>query len=397
MNWMGAFVASCLVVGSASHLEADQPNIVLIFMDDFGYNDIGANTHPAAPNQYPISGPTPVPLNANGGPIPDPNEAYGLTPRIDSLATDGMLLTQFYSSQACSPSRASLMTGRYDRRVSINKVFFNSSTDGLNTSEVTVPELLRCNGYRTAMIGKWHLGYNPGQHSPFQMMPTRQGFQQFYGFPHSNDINRHDLIEEETVLAVDFDSETQQAEITWRYTEKALEYLNDFASDSKPFFLYLAHTMTHQPCWPSDREFTNADGTTWPKFLGTSGVSNYYDVVKEVDHSVGRILDRLDTLGLADDTLVIFTSDNGPWLRLRDKTLADRSVGSAYPLRGNKAQTWEGGCRVPCVARWPGEIPAGTTSDETAGLIDLLPTFMAISGGDVPTDRTIDGWIFRAY
>ncbi|MBK1833279.1 sulfatase-like hydrolase/transferase [Roseibacillus ishigakijimensis] len=385
-----AFLSSLLGLALLCPFATGAPNIVFILMDDFGYNDVGAQTYPAPPNQYPHSGPTPVPL-ANSGPIPEPNVAFGLTPRIDSLAADGMRLTQFYSSPACSPSRASFMTGRYDRRISTNKVFFSNHGDGLNTSEVTVPEVLRETGYLTAMVGKWHLGYNPGRHNPFQMGPLRHGFHHFLGFPHSNDIANHDLIRDEEVLIRDFSSPSQQAEITWRYTEAALEYIEDFSAQEKPFFLYLAHTMTHQPCWPSDREFTNADGSTWPVFLGSSGVSNYYDVVAEVDHSVGRILDKLTALGLEEETIVIFASDNGPWLRLSNRNLTDRSVGSAYPLRGNKAQTWEGGCRVPFFVRWPGVIPAGSVRDDTTGLIDLLPTFTALAGGDLPSDRTIDG------
>ncbi len=366
------------------------PNIILIFMDDLGYNDIGAFTYPDPPNQYPVSGPEPNPGGTDAD-IPAPNAAYGLTPRIDSLAESGLQMTQFYASLRCSPARASLLTGRYDTRAGVSTVFYPSYTTGMSTSEATMPELLRQEGYAAAMIGKWHLGYNPDQHNPYQMMPLRQGFHEFYGFPHSNDMNDLNLIRGETVEEADFDSAAEQAQITWRYTEAAIDFIQRASGEDKPFFLYLAHSMTHRPTWPSDQEYENADGSVWPKFQGTSGVSYYYDVVKEVDHSTGRILDKLEELGLTDNTVVIFTSDNGPWTRLSGMNLTSYSVGSAYPLRDGKATTWEGGCRVPFLVKWPGHIPAGSVSGEITGLVDLLPTFTALAGGGLPTDRTIDG------
>ncbi|MDF7823636.1 sulfatase-like hydrolase/transferase [Pontiellaceae bacterium B12227] len=366
------------------------PNIVLIFMDDLGYNDIGAFTCPDPPNQYPVSGPAPKPGGSDVD-LPDPNEAYGLTPRIDSLAEGGMKMTQFYASSRCSSARASLMTGRYDARTGVNAVFYPNHSTGLSTTEVTIPELLRQSGYATAMIGKWHLGYNPNRHNPYQMMPVRHGFHEFLGYPHSNDMNSLNLIRNETIEEADFSSAAEQAQITWRYTEAALDFIQRASGADKPFYLYLAHTMTHRPTWPSDREYTNADGTIWPKFQGISGVSYYYDVVKEVDHSTGRILDKLEELGIDDNTLVIFTSDNGPWTRLSGVNLTSYAVGSAYPLRDGKGTTWEGGCRVPFVAQWPNAIPSGTESGEITGLVDLLPTFVKLAGGELPTDRTIDG------
>ncbi|NBB78071.1 MAG: sulfatase-like hydrolase/transferase, partial [Verrucomicrobia bacterium] len=157
------------------------------------------------------------------------------------------------------------------------------------------------------------------------------------------------------------------------------------------FFLFFSHPMTHIPCWPSDREFENADGTTWPKFQGQSGVSYYYDVMMEVNHSTERVLDKLDELGIAEDTLVIFTSDNGPWSRLKDRNLEDRSVGSAYPFRGAKMSTSEGGVRVPLLARWPGQIPAGQVNSSVGALTDFLPTLLHLAGGELPDDRIIDG------
>lgn len=368
-----------------------RPNIVVIFMDDLGHNDVGFQTYPKPPNHYPNSGPAPN-FGANSDPdIPQPNKARLLTPAIDSLASQGLQMTSFYATRLCSPSRASLLCGRYDRRVNITSVFFPTDTTGLSTREVTLPEVLRQAGYHTGMVGKWHLGYRPAAAKPFQMMPTRHGFQEFFGTPHSNDMANFHLIENETVLDPDFSTADEQAQITWRYTEAALDFIQRKSADAKPFFLYLAHTMTHIPCWPSDREFANADGTTWPKFEGLSGAGNYYDIVMEIDHSVSRVLTKLDELGIADNTLVIFTSDNGPWLNLSNINAAERAVGSAYPLKDGKFTTWEGGVRVPFVVRWPGKIQAGSSVNQVGGLVDLLPTLGGIGGGGVPADRTVDG------
>ncbi len=391
------FVLLVLALASATVVaaQAERPNIILIFMDDMGYNDVGALTYPAPPNQYPVSGPAPQP----GYPDPDipaPNHARFLTPNIDSLAAEGLMMPQFYATTLCSPSRAALLTGRYSKRVSVNQVFFPSGSGeavkGLNTTEVTLPEILRERGYATGMIGKWHLGYVPAAHDRFQMMPTRHGFMEFFGSPHSNDMASFDLIRGETIVEADFNSPTEQAQLTWRYTEEALDFIQRRSAGNKPFFLWLAHIMTHIPCWPSDREFTNADGTIWPKFQGSSGVSHYYDIVKEVDHSVGRVLAKLDELDIADDTLVIFTSDNGPWLRLGSPNLTDRSVGCAYPLRDGKFSTWEGGVRVPLLARWPGKITPGTIiNDQVGAITDFLPTLTGLAGATPPSGRVIDG------
>lgn len=368
-----------------------RPNIVLIFMDDMGYNDIGIQTYPNPTNYYPNAGPAPDDTYASKSALPAPNEARLLTPSIDSLAVDGLRMTQFYTSPICSPARASLLSGRYDRRVNVVKVFNNSSGDAYSTQEVTVAEKLRELGYSTAMIGKWHLGYNPSKILPFQFMPTRNGFQEFLGVPFSNDMGLLALIRDETIIDPDVTTSADQTKLTWQYTEAAVDFIERYSARDKPFFLYMAHSMTHVPCWPSDREFTNADGTIWPRFLGTSGVSQYYDVVREVNHSVKRILQKLDDLGIADNTLIVFTSDNGPWLKRSPVNLTEYSVGSAYPLRDGKATTFEGGVRVPCLVRWPGHIEAGSVSDQVGSVIDLLPTFVHLAGGTPPSDRTIDG------
>ena len=393
-------ILSCLSLAAplllVSEALAERPNIILIFMDDMGYNDVGALTYPAPPNQYPVSGPAPQ-TGFSDPDIPTPNQARFLTPHIDSLASGGLMMPQFYANTLCSPSRATLLTGRYSKRTSVNQVFFPSHANaervkGLNTTEVTLPEILRERGYATGMIGKWHLGYVPTAHDRFQMMPTRHGFQEFFGHPHSNDMASYGLIRNETVVDADFSSPAKQAETTWRYTEEALDFIQRKSGENKPFFLYFAHIMTHIPCWPSDRTFTNADGTTWPKFAGSSGVSSYYDIVKEVDHSVGRVLAKLDELDIAEDTLVIFTSDNGPWLSLSNINLTERSVGSAYPFRNGKFSTWEGGVRVPLLARWPGTIVPGTViHDQVGAITDFLPTLTGLAGATPPAGRTIDG------
>ena len=373
---------------------APKPNIIVILMDDLGYNDVGVQTYPSTSNYYPNSGPTPQPNLPSPDPdIPPPNQARLLTPQLDSLAAQGLRMTSFHSSPQCSPTRASLLTGRYDRRVDINIVFFPHTASGLNTREVTLPEALREQGYATGMIGKWHLGYYTSAANPFQLMPTRHGFEEFLGAPHSNDMWPYPLIEDETVLDPDFSPPSKMAQLTWRYTERALDFIQRKTAAGKPFFLYLAHTMPHIPVYPSDQTYSNADGTTWPMFLGSSGISSYYDVVKEVDHSIGRIVAKLDALGIATNTIVIFTSDNGPWLNFSSTAINTNknSVGSAYPLRDSKMTTWEGSCRVPFIVRWPGRIPPGTVAGETAGMVDLFPTLVGLAGGLRPTDRTLDG------
>ncbi len=373
---------------------APRPNMVVILMDDFGYNDLGVQTWPNQNDFFPNTGPTPKPnISSLDLDLPAPNEARLLTPVIDAMAAEGMRLTSFYASSKCSPTRASLLTGRYDRRVDVNYVFWPDGRNGggLNTSEVTLPETLRELGYATSLIGKWHLGYQIGANSPFQLMPRRHGFEEFYGLPHSNGMTDLALIENETILDPDFSTPAEQAKLTWRYTERTLDFIERKTAEEQPFFVMLSHTMPHIPVYPSDQTFANADGTTWPKFEGSSGVSSYYDIVKETDHSVDRILSRLKTLGIDDNTIVIFTSDNGPWTRLSEPNLLDRSVGSAYPLRDSKLTTWEGGCRVPFIVRWPGVVPAGEVSDETVGMIDLFPTLVSLAGGAQPRNRIMDG------
>ncbi|TWD81964.1 putative sulfatase [Kribbella amoyensis] len=305
-----------------------KPNIVLVVMDDLGYGD----------------------LSCMGNRILR-------TQRIDSIAENGINLRHMYAASAvCTPSRAALMTGRYPQRVGLPKVLSPTDGAGLSDWEYTLPEMLRDAGYRTAMFGKWHLGCRPEHY------PTRHGFDEYAGLLYSNDMHPVELFEGEHITTTDVD----QATLTGAYTDQAIDFIKRTADE--PFFAYVAHTMPHLPLHVEEG------------FRGRSAGGKYGDVVENLDHHIGRLLDALDDLGLTDDTLVMVTSDNGPWFE-----------GSTGGLRGTKLHTYEGGIRVPFVAQWPGRIPAGTVSDEVACLFDLLPTLAALTEGSVRPDRPVDG------
>jgi arylsulfatase A-like enzyme len=325
----------------------DSPNVILIFIDDFGYGDLGC---------------------------------YGntrhRTPHIDRMAEEGIRMTNFYvASGVSTPSRAALMTGCYPKRISMHvnavpaplmsrgrQVLFPASHKGLNPSEITIAELLKEKGYATACIGKWHLG----DQLPF--LPTRQGFDYYYGIPYSNDMNRADcplpLMENEEVILAPVGHDS----LTYRYTRKAVEFIRQ--NRNKPFFLYLPHNMTHNPLDAS------------PAFKGKSQNGIYGDATEELDWSVGQLLKTLQEEGLDENTLVIFTSDNGA---------EPVFGGSNYPLRGRKGTTYEGGFRVPCIIRRPGQIPTGQVCDEVITSMDILPTLAHYCGAQLPQDRIIDG------
>ncbi|MDB4520441.1 sulfatase [Akkermansiaceae bacterium] len=317
------------------------PNIIVVFCDDLGYADIGpfgSKTH--------------------------------ATPVLDQMAGEGMRLTDFYSTcSVCTPSRSSLMTGCYPRRVNMHVdeknlcVLFPAARKGLNPSEVTIAEVLKEQDYATMCIGKWHLGDHP------DFMPTSQGFDHYFGIPYSNDMNRKQvplpLVRDLTVIK---DSVQQDTTITAQYTAEAVKFIK--ANSKNPFFLYLPHTAVHLPLVPGK------------KFKGASKDGPYGDWVQEIDWSMGELFKTLKAEGIDGDTLVLFTSDNGS---------AREKQGSNLPLRGRKGRTDEGGMRVPCVVRWPGKIPAGTSTGALTSTIDLLPTLSAISGGKIPADRIIDG------
>jgi len=323
--------------------EGQLPNIIIVFTDDQGYQDVGAFGSPDI-----------------------------RTPHLDQLAAEGVRLTNFRAAQAvCSASRAALLTGTYPNRIGIHGALDHNSKHGLHPAETTIAEVVKPLGYRTAVIGKWHLGH----HAPF--LPTRQGFDEFFGLPYSNDMWPHHpenpnyypslpLYENETVI----DTLSEQYELTTWYTERAVDFIRR-AKDG-PFFLYLAHSMPHVPLYVSD------------KFAGRSARGLYGDVIMEIDWSVGQLVEALHEHGLTDRTLIIFTSDNGPWLSYSGHS------GTALPLREGKGTSWEGGVRVPCIAWWPGKIPAGSVQDQPAMTIDILPTVVHLTGGALP-DRQIDG------
>lgn len=320
------------------------PNVVVIFIDDMGYADIG-------------------PFGA---------KAFK-TPHLDRMSREGIRLTNFYVAQAvCSASRVALLTGTYPNRIGIHGALGPGSKTGLHADETTIAELLKTRGYATAIFGKWHIGDHPS------FMPTRHGFDEFFGLPYSNDMwpNHPEaragtypalpLLEGDRIVEMMPDQST----LTRRYTERAVDFITRNAS--RPFFLYLPHTMVHVPLFVGER------------FKGTSGAGLFGDVVQEIDWSVGEVMNTLARLGLDRNTLVMFTSDNGPWLSYGDH------AGSTGGLREGKGTAWEGGVRVPFLARWPGQIRAGRTSSEPVMTIDLLPTIARLAGASLPTQR-IDG------
>jgi len=343
-------LACCTSVGFAS-----PPNIVLIFIDDQGYNDLGC---------------------------------YGAegfeTPNIDRIAAEGVRFTSFYASQAvCSASRAALLTGCYSNRVGVLGALGPFSKIAINPDETLISEMLKPLGYATGIFGKWHLGHE----EPY--LPLQHGFDEYLGLPYSNDMWPIDydgkplpadhwkaktypslpLIDgNETVEIID--TLAEQDMLTTLFTERAVSFIEKNAD--RPFFLYLPHSMVHVPLGVSE------------KFRGSSEQGLYGDAMQEVDWSVGQVLDTLDRLNLADNTLVIYTSDNGPWMNYGNH------AGSAFPLREGKGTMFEGGCRVPCVMRWPGRIAAGREIGSMAGTIDILPTIAAITGAEVPV-LPVDG------
>lgn len=318
----------------------DKPNILIIFTDDQGYADLGCY-----------------------------GNEKNKTPQLDQLAKEGTRFTSFYAQTVCGPSRSALLTGRYPNR---------SKGWSMPASEITFAELIREAGYQTACIGKWDVS---NRKPIIDRMPNAQGFDYYFGTLGANDGG-----------AVTFHENNEQAgstrdmgSLTRLYTDKAINYLKEKRDPSKPFVLYVAHTMMHTIIDASEQ------------FRGKSAGGLYGDVVEEFDYETGRLLDALDELNLADNTLVIYTSDNGPWNQdkytKRKKGHPEGSIfwGEAGPLRNGKGSCYEAGYRVPCIARWPGKVPAGRESDAIFATIDFMPTFAALCGFDVPDDRRIDG------
>lgn len=374
--WLACLATACAHVAASAEPQASiKPNVIVIFADDQGYGDLGCYGSPNI-----------------------------LTPNIDRMAIEGLRFTSFYGAPFCGPSRSQLMTGCYSARVGHARNPSPKAKFGLHPDEITIADALQGVGYATMCIGKWHLGDAP------QFLPTRQGFDKYFGIPFSNDMWRYHpnmapresedelmratraraaytgyagqgryypagggfsndlpLMRDEQVVETNPD----QRQLTTRYTESALEFID--SNRERPFFLYLAHAMPHVPLFVSE------------KFAGKSARGLYGDVIMELDWCVGKILERIRSLGLDERTLVVFTSDNGPWLGY------GIDGGSAGPLRDGKGTTWEGGIRVPGIFRWPGVIPAGRRTDAVAGNLDLFPTLVSMTGATLPKDRVIDG------
>ncbi len=330
---------------------AGQPNVIIVFTDDQGYSDLGC---------------------------------FGAkeftTPHIDQMAKEGVRFIDFYvAATVCTPSRGALLTGCYPKRIGLHKgVLFPHSKTGLNPDEITIAELLKQKGYATGCFGKWHLGH----HNKF--MPTNQGFDRYFGLPYSNDMAhvwryrnkkkkpndnypKIPLIDQEKTI----EEEPDQRFLTKRYTEAACTFIRKNRDNA--FFVYLPHSMPHIPLYASD------------DFKGKTKRGLYGDVINEIDWSVGQILKTLKDIKQDKNTLVIFTSDNGPWLKF------GKTGGTALPLRDGKGTTWEGGQRVPTVMRWPGKLPAGKKCNKLATTMDLLPTIAGLTGAHLPKNHIIDG------
>ncbi|MGH9672167.1 MAG: sulfatase family protein [Bryobacteraceae bacterium] len=320
------FLRAPAAIAATSMAQGRSPNVVLIYADDLGYGDLGC---------------------------------YGSrqrTPNLDRVAAEGMRFTHHVSANpVCSPSRASLLTGRYPTRVRVPLVLGPKAETGLPAEETTLAQMLKRRNYRTCCVGKWHLGHLP------QYLPTTRGFDSYYGIPYSNDMAPRLLMRDTEVLEQTATLET----LTPRYTEHSVRFIEESKND--PFFLYLAHTYPHIPLAASER------------FRGKSPLGLYGDVIEELDWSVGEILGALRRSGQDRNTLVLFSSDNGPWYE-----------GSPGHLRGRKGMTWEGGVRVPFLARLPGRIPAGRKCDTLTSMMDIVPTVATMTGAPLP-DRPLDG------
>jgi arylsulfatase A len=333
--------------------EKRPPNIVFMLADDVGYDDIGC---------------------------------YGAkkikTPNVDKLAKQGMRFTSYYAPHAvCTPTRAALMTGCYAQRVGLPAVLYPQDNIGLNDSELTLAEMLKESGYSTAIIGKWHLGHLP------QFLPTRHGFDYWFGLPYPNDHGPErskrknppiPLFRNEKVIEQPVNLHT----LNDRFVDEAKKFLNE--NKDKPFFLYLPFVDAHTP-WFVDK-----------RFEGKSGIGPYGDAVQAMDWAVGEVLKTLDKLGLDDNTIVVFASDNGPLYKPHPELEqvygpAGKLLPQEHLLRGGKYTSWEGGVRVPLVVRWPGKTPKGSKCDEIAAGFDFYPTFAKAMGASLPTDRIIDG------
>jgi arylsulfatase A-like enzyme len=341
------------MVNSCQTKKETIPNFIIFFADDLGYGDLGCYGHPVI-----------------------------VTPNLDRLASEGLRLTSFYcGASVCSPSRAALLTGRYPIHAGMPYNTGPGSQLHLPEDQLLIPEILKQAGYRTMAIGKWHLG-----HQSDKLMPTGRGFDHFFGLPYSNDMIRPWVQTDEPLrLFRDTCPEgdtVDQRFLTDLYTEEAIKFIT--SDPGQPFFLYLAYSMPHLPVSTSDEH------------TGKSRAGLYGDVIQTIDWSVGQVLSTLEELGIGENTLVIFTSDNGPWHNLPDRMLQRGNerwhTGSKGLLRGSKGTTYEGGFRVPCIMRWPSMIPAGQVSSEMASTIDFFPTISKAVGVNIPEGYVLDGY-----
>jgi len=360
-------LAMSIALSSSQALAAEQPNIVLVFMDNFGWGEPGFN---------------------GGGVIRGAE-----TPRLDAIAQEGIRLTNFNIEVQCTPSRSALLTGRYAIRSGNSSVPLGNGVYGLVQWEVTMAEALSDAGYATGMFGKWHLGRTPGR------LPTDQGFDEWYGIPNTTDesvwtsLTHFDpeVVEPGQVWAGTKDSPpapVRPYDLEYRplidrdLTDKAIDFMKRSAADDTPFFVYLPYTSTHYPTMPH------------PGFDGSTGNGNWADQLAQIDAYTGELLDAIDQLGVAENTIFIFTADNGPESAPAESvnlTVEVGRPGTAGPFRGTLFTGYEGGLRVPFVAKWPNHIPAGRVSDDIVHAMDLFPTLVTLGGGEVPTDRPIDG------
>ncbi len=333
------FGAGCLQETSIS------PNVVIMFVDDMGYGDLGVY-----------------------------GQTNYTTANLDRMAEEGVHFTNFYVSQAvCSASRASLLTGNYANRIGIHGALGPSNTHGLHHDEVTIGELFKSKGYTTAIYGKWHLGHQP------EFLPMEHGFDEFYGIPYSNDMwpfhpenpeawGDLPTMERDSIVGYN----TDQSVFTTDFTQRSVDFIRTHATLGNPFFLYIAHPMPHVPLFVSEDR------------IGESGAGLYGDVIHEIDWSMGQILQTLHEVGVDEQTLVLFASDNGPWLSYGNH------AGTANPLREGKGTAWEGGVRVPLIARWPGQLPEGLSVGTPAMTIDVFPTLAHLIDASLP-EHPIDG------
>jgi arylsulfatase len=337
------FLLLTICLSSSSSAIKTNPNIILVYLDDLGYGDLG------------VTG----------------NSGY-TTPNIDEMSRNGLLFTQFYSPQAvCTASRAGLLTGCYPNRIGFSGAMDHTSTKGLHEDEETIAEILKVKGYNTAVFGKWHLGHHQ------QFLPLAHGFDEFYGIPYSNDMWPNHPVTKNYYPPLPLFSQNNkiqenpdQSNFTTDFTKKTLDFIDKNSDQS--FFIYLAHPMPHVPLFVSD------------KFKGKSKQGLYGDVIMEIDWSIGQIRDHLKKRGLSDNTLLILTSDNGPWINYGNH------AGSTGGLREGKGSTYDGGQKVPCIMEWPGIIPKGKVCNQLASAIDILPTICEITDSKLP-HNTIDG------